>query len=226
MRNRRIPFHSTFTNSFSISKFGENSVINYQPLGVHRRKSSYGNPIKKRENSKKIRYKSKENFQKIVNQYKRSKSISGKSKKIEFPSNKNGKIYYDIFRVQKGKNEKLAELMKIYKEKNYKEALKFGETLLENENKNLDCLYIVGLSASMIEDYDKTILHFEKLIKISPKFKKNVYLFLSIAYKKKEDFTKGVFILDKGIENFKKFYEAYVNIKINLLIRFTRGNYC
>lgn len=47
---------------------------------------------------------------------------------------------------------------------------------------------------------------------MDPKYKKTVYLFLSLSYKKLGDKLSGVSILDKAIKHFPKFYEAFVRL--------------
>lgn len=169
--------------------------------------------MKTAKNNSSIRYKSKENYRKIVNRYKRSKSISG-GKKIEAPFT--NKLHTDVFRLKEKQSEKIGKLMRIYKEKKYEEAIDLGQAILNSDPNNPDVLYISGLSSSMVEKHSLTIKHFEKLCKFYPKFKKNVYLFLSIAHKKIGEFEEGVRVLDKGISNFGSFYEAYVKNKNNL----------
>jgi hypothetical protein len=55
-------------------------------------------------------------------------------------------------------------------------------------------------------------------VNLDPKYKKTVYLFLSLSYKKIGDKESGIIILDKAVKNFPKFYEAYV--KIYFLLKF------
>jgi hypothetical protein len=45
---------------------------------------------------------------------------------------------------------------------------------------------------------------------MDPKYKKTVYLFLSLSYKKLGDKQSGISILDKAIKYFPNFYEAFV----------------
>lgn len=215
VKNDSSQFNSTFNESISVSKWGENSCSGYQNMGINRRKMSHGN-AKKLKNNKKtltnLRYKSKENYRKVLNRYQRSKSISG-SRKSEFGGG-TGKLYGDVFRMKNRKvEENLTKMMRYYKEKRYEKAIEMGEKVLQLSVDNVNALYITGLSCSMIEEHDKTIKYFSRLCQIKPKHKKNVYLFLSIAYKKKGDFENGVKTLQTGLESFKKFYEAYVSEK-------------
>lgn len=223
-RKSGFRFNSTFNDSHSISRLGDNNNSkNYMSLGGgQKRKSSFSGKMKSRQN-KTLKYKSKENYRKILNRYKRSKSISG-GKKIEIPVG--GKIYYEKARGKdKKNNEKIGKLMKSYKAKKYEECIELAEKILMTEPKNPDVLYVCGLSASMTEKHDLTIRYFSKLKKFFPKFKKNVFLFLSIANKKKGDLEEGIKILDQGILNFRKFYEAFVSFFLKGNFRFIKENF-
>lgn len=214
VKNDSNQFNSTFNESLSISKWGENSASGYQNMGVNRRKMSHGNSKKLKNNKKtltNLRYKSKENYRKVLNRYQRSKSISG-SRKSNFGGGA-GKLYGDVFRMKNRKvDENLAKMMGYYKEKRYEKAIEMGEKVLQLSIDNVNALYITGLSCSMMEKHDKTIKYFSKLCEIKPKHKKNVYLFLSIAYKKIGEFENGVTTLETGLAIFKKFYEAFVSV--------------
>ena len=98
-----------------------------------------------------------------------------------------------------------------FKAKEYNEAISCGEDILKSYPNHTDAYYIVGLSASMLDQHKKTIQNFEKLVSIDPKYKKTVYLFLSLSFKKLGDKESGINILDKAVKHFPKFYEAYVS---------------
>ena len=119
------------------------------------------------------------------------------------------------------KNEldnKINNMMLKFKAKDYTQALNLGENILKVYPNHTDAYYIVGLSASMLDQHKTTIFNFEKLVNLDPKYKKTVYLFLSLSYKKIGDKESGIIILDKAVKNFPKFYEAYV--KIYFLLKF------
>ena len=105
---------------------------------------------------------------------------------------------------------KSREMMNQYKAKNYQNALFLGDEILGREPKKTSVLYIAGLASSMIEMHEKTVDYFTKLINLEPKYKKNVYLFLSIAYKKLGENTKAVRVLDSALHHFPLFNEANV----------------
>lgn len=102
-------------------------------------------------------------------------------------------------------------MMTKFKTKEYNLAISHGENILKMYPNHTDAYYIVGLSASMLDQHQKTINNFEKLIARDPKYKKTVYLFLSLSFKKLGDKESGISILDKAVKHFPKFYEAYVS---------------
>lgn len=108
-------------------------------------------------------------------------------------------------------DKRINEMMMKFKAKEYNEAISLGETILKMYPNHTDAYYIVGLSASMLDQHKKTIQNFEKLVALEPKYKKTVYLFLSLSFKKLGDKESGISILDKAIKHFPKFYEAYVS---------------
>lgn len=97
-----------------------------------------------------------------------------------------------------------------FKQKDYAAAIYIGEQIIKSSPALCDAYYIVGLSASMLDQHQKTVYNFEKLVGMDPKYKKTVYLFLSLSYKKLGDKASGISILDKAIKHFPKFYEAFV----------------
>lgn len=99
-----------------------------------------------------------------------------------------------------------------FKLKDYSGAIQQGEQIISNQPSFCDAYYIVGLSASMLDQHQKTVTNFEKLVSMDPKYKKTVYLFLSLSYKKLGDKQSGISILDKAIKHFPKFYEAFVRL--------------
>lgn len=106
------------------------------------------------------------------------------------------------------------EMRNLYKSDNYEGAILKGEEVLREYPQDVDSLYIYGLSCSMVDRHEDAVQIFNKLIEIEPRYKKTktVYLFLSIGHKKLGDMEKGVEVLDQAINNFPKFYEAYVII--------------
>lgn len=110
----------------------------------------------------------------------------------------------------RAEDPRIKDMMNYYKAKEYSEAITVGKAVLVDEPVNLDALYIVGLSSSMLDRHEFTIRHFETLLNLHPSYKKNVYLFLSIAYKKIGDLESSFEVLNKALQLFENFFEAYV----------------
>lgn len=110
---------------------------------------------------------------------------------------------------------RIKEMMNSYKARDYSEAITTGRSILSDYPNNLDALYIVGLSSSMLDRHEFTIKHFENLLSLHPNYKKNVYLFLSIAYKKIGKIESSFNVLTKALKLFEDFFEAYVNLILN-----------
>lgn len=103
------------------------------------------------------------------------------------------------------------KMIACYKARDYSEAIALGRNILADNPDCLDALYIVGLSASMLDRHDLTIKYFESLLKLQPLYKKNVYLFLSIGYKKTANIEKSFEILNRALRLYPKFFEAFVS---------------
>jgi tetratricopeptide (TPR) repeat protein len=100
--------------------------------------------------------------------------------------------------------------MALYKKKDYDGAIKFANELLTTHPKSVNTLYVMGLSACMLHNHELTISSFKRILLIDPLYKKNMYLFISIAYKKLNDADNAIQILSEAIEHFPNFYEAYI----------------
>jgi tetratricopeptide (TPR) repeat protein len=83
-------------------------------------------------------------------------------------------------------------MMSHYKRKEYSKAIHTGDLVLVVQPNNLEALYIVGLSGSMLDNHTLCISCFEKIRRLDPKYKKNLFLFLSISYKKINNPEKSV----------------------------------
>ena len=97
------------------------------------------------------------------------------------------------------KDRKLREMNNYYKLKDYINASRIGEDILQKYPSLSEALYIVGLCCAMMEDNVKTVRNFERLVQLDPKYKRTVYLFLSIAYKKLGKLEKGVDALNRAL---------------------------
>jgi tetratricopeptide (TPR) repeat protein len=117
--------------------------------------------------------------------------------------------------LERTEDMRIKDMMSYYKAKEYSEAITVGKAILSDDSINLDALYIVGLSSSMLDRHEFTIKHFETLLSLHPTYKKNVYLFLSIAYKKQGDTESSFNVLNKALQLFESFFEAYVRKPFN-----------
>lgn len=106
---------------------------------------------------------------------------------------------------------RVKDMMSFYKSREYSEAIAVGRSILADNPNHLDALYIVGLSSSMLDRHEFTVKHFETLLSLQPNYKKNVYLFLSIAYKKIGKIEASFSVLTKALKLFEDFFEAFVN---------------
>jgi hypothetical protein len=77
--------------------------------------------------------------------------------------------------------------------------------------------YWLGICFLITEQYNNAIVIFKNLMKVGKKPKKNIFLLLSVCYKKVEDYENcekiviNSFIqLNLCLQKYPKFYEAYV----------------
>jgi len=64
---------------------------------------------------------------------------------------------------------------------------------------NLDC-----------EDAEKAIKDLEELMKICPDYRKTMYIVLSIAYRRINDYLSAIRTLTKAINKYPQYLEAYI----------------
>lgn len=57
---------------------------------------------------------------------------------------------------------------------------------------------------------DKAITDLNELIEICPDYRKTMFIVLSIAYRRIEDFINALRILSKSIAKYPKYLEAYI----------------
>lgn len=127
-------------------------------------------------------------------------------------ASKISKAYFQHSSIGQLEDPRVKEMMSFYKTRDYNEAIAIGTAILNDRPEAADVLYIVGLSCSMLEKHELTIKYFESLISVKPQFKKNVYLFLSISYKKLGKVEASFNVLNKALKIFENFFEAYVSL--------------
>ena len=76
------------------------------------------------------------------------------------------------------------EARKHMKNNSFEQAIAlFQETLCKDED-NVEALYLLGVSTFHLEDYENCIKCLSNVLMRDDHYRKNVYLFLGIAYKK------------------------------------------
>lgn len=114
------------------------------------------------------------------------------------------------FKKEQQDKEDNDQLMMRYKKKDFGEAINYAQEILKRNPNNTNALYVMGLSACMVHKHELTIEAFKKILNKDPYYKKNMYLFISIAYKKLNEPDKACEILSDAMEIFPNFYEAYI----------------
>ena len=75
---------------------------------------------------------------------------------------------------------------------------------------NYEALFQRGLVALESTNYQRAIQDFSEIIENAASFKKNVYILLSIAFRRAQNLNESLKVLGKGIQKFSKFVEAYI----------------
>lgn len=70
------------------------------------------------------------------------------------------------------------------KSNNFEKAMKLFQECVKKESDNIEALYLLGVSAFHLEDYEESIKSLTAVLLREDHFRKNVYLFLAISYKK------------------------------------------
>ena len=124
--------------------------------------------------------------------------------------NSHGRTYDRSEEEKKAREDNVMKMMLSYRNKDYRSAITQGEEILEEDTDNMDALYILGLSSSMLNLHSQSVEYFERLIDKYPRYKRSIYLFLSISYKKLGDYKNGIKSLEKALKIFPDFYEALI----------------
>lgn len=70
------------------------------------------------------------------------------------------------------------------KNNNFDKAIKVFQECLKKENDSIEARYLLGVSAFHLEDYEEAIQALSSVLIKDAYYRKNVYLFLAISYKK------------------------------------------
>jgi len=95
-------------------------------------------------------------------------------------------------------------------DKNYKEALKmFSKSLVSNEI-NFDALFYRAVTLLDSGSPQKAIIDLNKLIEVCPDYRKTIYIVLSIAHRRVNDYISALRILSKALARYPRYIEAYI----------------
>jgi tetratricopeptide (TPR) repeat protein len=95
-------------------------------------------------------------------------------------------------------------------EKKYKDASKmFTKSLVANST-NYDALFYRAVTNLDQEMPEKAIADLEELLKICSDYRKTMFIVLSIAYRRVNDYLSAVRILSKAISKYPNYMEAYI----------------
>ncbi|EGR32790.1 hypothetical protein IMG5_070720, partial [Ichthyophthirius multifiliis] len=136
----------------------------------------------------------------------------------------------DIFQYQSPTNYRQRKLIfsQIYKSENIKQnqfiikgkelmkqgefnqaLLQFQEALI-NDPQLQEAQYLQAICYLQLEKFQKSIDLFSDLIEKQQDYRRNIYLLVAICYKKINQLNAAIQILNKGIQYYPKYYDAYV----------------
>ena len=95
-------------------------------------------------------------------------------------------------------------------EKKYKDATKmFTKSLVSNQT-NYDALFYRAVTNLDQELPEKAIADLEELMKICSDYRKTMFIVLSIAYRRVNDYLSAIRALSKAIQKYPAYLEAYI----------------
>ena len=113
--------------------------------------------------------------------------------------------------VQLIESEEYFEQGKVYlNDKKYKEAIRAFLKSLNLNKMNYDALFYKGVSELDNGQPEKAIADLNELIEYCPDYRKTVFIVLSIAYRRVNDYTGALRALSKAIMKYPRYIEAYV----------------
>jgi tetratricopeptide (TPR) repeat protein len=95
-------------------------------------------------------------------------------------------------------------------DKKYKEAIKAFSKSLQNNKANFDALFYRGVTHLDSNQPLKAITDLNELIDTCPDYRKTMFIVLSIAYRRTNDYTGALRTLSKAIFKYPKYLEAYI----------------
>ncbi|KRX11228.1 hypothetical protein PPERSA_07753 [Pseudocohnilembus persalinus] len=129
----------------------------------------------------------------------------------------NPQIQDQYMKKKKEKDQKSQQAKKFlqqgkqyFKQNQLQNAIECFQQAISIDSDNLDSRYLMGVCFLQSLDYNKSISEFNQLLERNKAYKQNVYLLLSIAYKKKNDVNQAINMLGQAIKYFPKYYDAYI----------------
>jgi tetratricopeptide (TPR) repeat protein len=95
-------------------------------------------------------------------------------------------------------------------DKKYKEAIKAFQKSYGLNKQNYDALFYKGVAALDSSLPEKAIADFNELIEACPDYRKTMFIVLSIAYRRINDYTGALRTLSKAIAKYPRYIEAYI----------------
>jgi len=80
----------------------------------------------------------------------------------------------------------------LFRERNYAEALRYLQEAVKFDSSSLEIHYLLGVSNLWVGKYDLAIKELSNLLDKQAFYHKNVFLLLSIAYKKVNRIADGI----------------------------------
>ena len=117
----------------------------------------------------------------------------------------------NFFAVSQGNNNNnMKKADSLMEHKNYKEALKIYNEILNKQPNNPTALYNAAFCELVTENPEATIQHLKKFIKTN-KYDSDAHNLMGLAFEKSEQIDSAFFYYSKAIKFDKNFYEAYFN---------------
>ena len=108
-------------------------------------------------------------------------------------------------------SEEYFESGKLYlTEKKYKDASKMFSKSLQANKTNYDALFYRAVTNLDQELPEKAINDLEELMKICSDYRKTMFIVLSIAYRRVNDYLSAIRSLSKAIQKYPAYLEAYI----------------
>lgn len=95
-------------------------------------------------------------------------------------------------------------------DKKYKEAIKAFQKSYGLNKQNYDALFYKGVAALDSSLPEKAISDLNELIEACPDYRKTMFIVLSIAYRRINDYTGALRTLSKAITKYPRYIEAYI----------------